>query len=106
MDMRQPADVFAKSAHEICIFGKTILIEGGSPSYCDAFVEEDFELKRLHVSPPCDDPEALSAKLSSMGVGICCRKGKKDGVANQDNVLFCRTERFIIAGVADGHGTD
>jgi len=107
-EIRTPADVFSRAPHEVCIIGTSILIEGDDPSYCRALVEQDLEPKRLHVSGegvPATDPEALKELLGSSGVSICCRKGRKDA-PNQDNILFARTKRFTIAGVADGHGID
>jgi len=106
METWLPLDVFSKSVHEICILGKTILGDGHDRTYCHAVVEEDFEPKRFHISGFSGDPEALRKQLGSYGVGISCRKGRKEGVPNQDNIFFCRTERFTIAGVADGHGAD
>lgn len=109
--MRTPADIFQLVDHDACFFGGTALRDGVDSfktcCYSKALIEQEFEHKRLYASGlPDDDLKALRDKLSSFGVGISCRKGRKPETPNQDNILFCKTSRFTIAGVADGHGED
>mmetsp|Transcript_62706 Transcript_62706/g.167750 ORF Transcript_62706/g.167750 Transcript_62706/m.167750 type:complete len:468 (+) Transcript_62706:1-1404(+) len=44
--------------------------------------------------------------LAGTGVALSCRKGRKPGTPNQDNVFACQRGDLTIAGVADGHGSD
>lgn len=92
--IQTPADVFAEGEHDFCIFGETL------PSV----VEQEFEQKKLLSSRDEADPVALRENLALCGVGLTCRKGRKAGIPNQDNILFCRTSGYTICGVADGHG--
>jgi serine/threonine protein phosphatase PrpC len=93
--------VFQESSHELCLLGGT-RFDGGDDA---PVIEEEFSFKWLELSGfPADDHAGLQEILAKSGIGLCCRKGKKAEVPNQDSVLFCKNDRFIIAGVADGHG--
>lgn len=89
-----PAEIFAEGDHDFCIFGETV----------PKIIEQEFEQKKLLSSHDEADPAALRENLASLGVGLVCRKAKKPGVPNQDNIMFCRTHEYTVCGVADGHG--
>jgi len=42
--------------------------------------------------------------LKGAGVGVCCAKGHKPSINNQDSWVVVRYEPFSIYGVMDGHG--
>lgn len=95
-------DVFGESSHDLCLVGGTRFL----PDNPDApLIEEEFSSKWLELSGfPNDDEAGLRDLLASHNIGLSCRKGSKTEVPNQDSILFCKNERFTIAGVADGHG--
>lgn len=96
----RPSQIFDLVPHEMACFGSTLEGRGGL-----ARIEPEFTEKELEVSGAVDADE-MRKKLSKMGIGICCKKGKKPEQPNQDNVFFCKFGNFCVCGVADGHGPD
>lgn len=86
------AEVFQEAGVDVCVLGAT------------REQEQDFEEKGLQSSLGLKDPEMLQDALAKLGLGIVCKKGKQAGQPNQDNVFFCKSEKFVFCGIADGHG--
>merc|ERR1712232_660184 len=71
-------------------------------------LEEEFDEKKLEssVASNTGDQHSFRCKLSDIGTGVTCRKGRRPGVPNQCDVLFGRTERMTVCGIVDGHGSN
>jgi len=99
-EVTRPSQIFDLVSHQFCCFGSTLDGKGGQ-----ARIEPEFTEKELEVSGAIDAGE-IRQKLAKIGIGICCKKGKKPEQPNQDNVFFNKFGNFTICGVADGHGPD
>lgn len=113
-DLRQecanPQALLESMQAELCLFGLTREFrtpEGNG----GAVTEDEFSEKVLQAgnsirswSGPPSRMAEVQKTLTRLGVGIACKKARKPGIPNQDNVVLCRTADLTLVGVADGHG--
>eukprot|EP00929_Paragymnodinium_shiwhaense_P047363 TRINITY_DN24023_c0_g1_i1.p1 TRINITY_DN24023_c0_g1~~TRINITY_DN24023_c0_g1_i1.p1 ORF type:complete len:1023 (-),score=342.58 TRINITY_DN24023_c0_g1_i1:110-3178(-) len=104
------------------LVGVTLREAAATSKKCVGYAEEpsseklfehtlNFDLDATLLRPDLNSIEHLErladlhGRLPQLNAGIGCIKGRKTS-PNQDNILFCRAGRFVISGVADGHGQD
>merc|ERR1719277_1372775 len=94
------AGVAAGMRSQVCVGGTT----GGTKEAEQ--VEEEFAEKLWSCFSLEGQETTWRGVLAGAGVALSCRKGRKPGTPNQDNVFACQRGDLTIAGVADGHGSD
>jgi serine/threonine protein phosphatase PrpC len=95
-----PTQIYDIATHDFCAFGGVTANQRGQ-----TLIEPEYTEKKLEIDPP-QDAENFRRMLEKLGIGFCCKKGKKPEQPNQDNVFICKMDTFLLCGVADGHGPD